>query len=417
MGIGHHFLPLRHPTGGARDGEHHGEHGARNSQRAVNDARVEVHVRIQLARHEVLVLERDFLQFQRQLEQRIVDLAELLQHSIAHAANDLGARIEVLVDAVPESHQAHVITLVLDALEEFIDACDRADSVQHVEHGLIGAAVRGSPQSGYAGRYGGVGIRAGAAGQPHRRRAGVLFVIRVQNEQKIERFGRYRIDCIRLAWNREEHVEHVRAVAQIVSRIDERLAERVLVGRGGDGRQLRDDPMREDLPVPRVVDVGGVVIERGHRSDHGGHHGHGVRIVMETLEETQQLLVDHGVPQDRFLERIELRLTGQRAVDQKIGHLEKARLLGELLHRIAAIQQHPLLTVDERNLAFGARRGHEAGIEREDPLLLDQVGNVERLGTDGPRDGVQRTRLSGREVLEFVFRAHALFRRGWVRFV
>jgi hypothetical protein len=58
----------------------------------------------------------------------------------------------------------------------------------------------------------------------------------------------------------------------------------VLVGGGGDGRQLRDDAMGEDLPVPRIVDVGRVVIEGRHRSDHGGDHGHRMRVVMKALK-------------------------------------------------------------------------------------------------------------------------------------
>jgi hypothetical protein len=143
-----------------------------------------------------------------------------------------------------------------------------------------------------------------------------------------------------------------------------------------------------------------------------------MRIVVETLEKSQQLFIDHGVPHDRILERAELGLGGQTAVDQKIGHFEKTRFLGELLHGIAAIQQHARIAVDVGDLAFRARRGHEAGVEGKDPLLFDQVGNVERLGADGSRDRVHQTGLPSRKILEFVFRAHALFRRRckWVRF-
>ena len=75
--IGDHLLPVRHPADGAGDREHHREHRARNAERAVDDARVEIDVRVELARDEVLVLERDLLEPQRQLEQRIVRAAEL----------------------------------------------------------------------------------------------------------------------------------------------------------------------------------------------------------------------------------------------------------------------------------------------------------------------------------------------------
>src|SRR5580704_9913642 len=63
--IGDHFLPMRDPAGGTRNSEQDREHGAGNSEGAVDDPRVEIHVRIQLAGYEIFVLERDFLEFQR----------------------------------------------------------------------------------------------------------------------------------------------------------------------------------------------------------------------------------------------------------------------------------------------------------------------------------------------------------------
>src|SRR5688572_11946821 len=69
-GIADHLLPVRHPTRGARDRKHHREHRTRDPERAVDDARIEIDVRIQLATDEVVVLERDLLEPQGQLEQR-----------------------------------------------------------------------------------------------------------------------------------------------------------------------------------------------------------------------------------------------------------------------------------------------------------------------------------------------------------
>src|SRR5688572_13096206 len=47
--VGDHLLPLRDPADGARQREDAGEHGHRDAQRALHDARVEVHVGIQLS--------------------------------------------------------------------------------------------------------------------------------------------------------------------------------------------------------------------------------------------------------------------------------------------------------------------------------------------------------------------------------
>ncbi len=96
---------------------------------------------------------------------------------------------------------------------------------EHRQHGLVGAAMRRAPQRRHAGRDRGIGIGAGAAGQAHGGGAGVLLMVRVQDEQQVERLGGHRIDVIRLAGHGEEHVQHVGAVAQVVARIDERLAQ------------------------------------------------------------------------------------------------------------------------------------------------------------------------------------------------
>ena len=53
------LVPLREPAGRPGDGEEHGEHAARDAQRAPHDPRVEVDVRVELSLDEVLVLERD----------------------------------------------------------------------------------------------------------------------------------------------------------------------------------------------------------------------------------------------------------------------------------------------------------------------------------------------------------------------
>ena len=77
----------------------------------------------------------------------------------------------------------------------------RADALEHVEHRLVRAAMRRTPQRRHAGGNRRIGIGAGAAGKAHRRGAGVLFVVGMQDEQQIERLGGDRID--RVAARRE----------------------------------------------------------------------------------------------------------------------------------------------------------------------------------------------------------------------
>ena len=189
---------------------------------------------------------------------------------------------------------------------------------------------------------------------------------------------RDRVDLVRLARHREEHVEQVRAVVEVVLRVDERLAEHVLVGGRRDRRHLGDDAVREDLAMPRIIDVERVVVEAGHRGDHRRHLRHRVRVVVEAVVEAQQRLVDHRVPRDAALELRELRPRRQLAVDQQVRDLDERALGGELLDRVAAVQQHALVAVDVGDLRLAGRGRHEAGIEGEDPVILGQRRDVER---------------------------------------
>src|SRR5437870_10334993 len=99
----YHLLPLREPAGDAGNGEHHREHLHRDLERLVDQTGVEVDVRVELPLDEVLVLERDLLQLERDVEQRV--LAGHLEHVVRRLLDDPGARVVVLVNAVPEPHQ------------------------------------------------------------------------------------------------------------------------------------------------------------------------------------------------------------------------------------------------------------------------------------------------------------------------
>ena len=68
-----HFQPLGDPARQAADGEHDGEHVRRDAHGAVDDAAVEVDVRVELAGDEVLVLQRDVLDLLGDVEQRVGD--------------------------------------------------------------------------------------------------------------------------------------------------------------------------------------------------------------------------------------------------------------------------------------------------------------------------------------------------------
>src|SRR5437763_4268508 len=67
----HHLEPLGHPARGARDREHHREHLGGEAEGLVDEAGVEVDVRVELARGEVVVVHGVLLELYREIELRV----------------------------------------------------------------------------------------------------------------------------------------------------------------------------------------------------------------------------------------------------------------------------------------------------------------------------------------------------------
>ena len=232
----------------------------------------------------------------------------------------------------------------------------RADLAEHFQRRLVGAAMRGPPQAGDAGGDTGERIGAGRAGEPHGRGRGVLLVIGVQSENAVHGARQHRIGLIVLARHRKAHAQEVRGVIERVLRIDEGLADRIFVRHRGQRRHFGDHADRGDHALGRIGDVGGVVIECRQRADAADHHRHRMRVAAEALEEPAHLLVHHRV-MDHAIVEIRLLPGGRQfAVKQQVTGLEKIAVLGQIVDRVAAIEQHALVTVDIGDLGFAARR-------------------------------------------------------------
>ncbi len=134
----------------------------------------------------------------------------------------------------------------------------------------------------------------------------------------------------------------------------------------------------------RIGDVGGVVIEGRQRADRADHHRHRMRVAPEALEEAAHLLVHHGVVGDALDEIGLLGRGRQFAEQQQIAGLEEVAVLGQLLDRIAAIEQDALVAVDIGDLGFAARGRGEARVVGEHPGRGVELGDIDHLGPDGP---------------------------------
>src|SRR5260370_15102081 len=71
VAVREHFLPLCQPARGPRNGKQHGEDLRLEAHDLVDDPAVEIHVAVEHAADEILVVEGDTLQFHRDFELRI----------------------------------------------------------------------------------------------------------------------------------------------------------------------------------------------------------------------------------------------------------------------------------------------------------------------------------------------------------
>ena len=148
-------------------------------------------------------------------------------------------------------------------------------------------------------------------------------------------------------------------------------------------RQLGHQPDPLDVAVLRVLDVLGVGIEGREPADGAEQHAHRVRVVAVALEELDDVGVDVGVVADVLGPLVELRLVGQLAFVQQVGHFEEGRLLGDLLDRIAAIAQDAAVAVDEGDGAAaggGVHEGRVVGHQAEIVVLHLDLAQVEWPG-------------------------------------
>ena len=122
---------------------------------------------------------------------------QLGQHFVAGPLDDLGARIVVLIDAVAEAHQPLAAVLVLGRGDEpRAVVAGLVDFFQHLEHGLVGAAVERAPEGANAGRRAGKQIRPAGGHHAHGRGRAVLLVVGVQQENQVQRLDRLRLQLV-----------------------------------------------------------------------------------------------------------------------------------------------------------------------------------------------------------------------------
>ena len=159
----------------------------------------------------------------------------------------------------------------------------------------------------------------------------------MQHHDPVKRLGDDRVWDIIFAGYGKAHVQKVGGIIEAVFRVNERLANRILIGHRCNGRQLGDHPDGGNFALPRITDVGAVMVERRHGPDNADHRGHWMGIAAEATKEIVHLFVHHGVVAHAAFKICKLCCIGQIAVQQQKANLKKAGLFSQLFDRVAAI--------------------------------------------------------------------------------
>ena len=143
--------------------------------------------------------------------------------------NDLRARIECFIDPVSESHQAGRTVFILDLRKKRVNAPAAFDTAQHFHDLLIRSAVKRTGKRGDPCGDRRIQIHLCTADRTDRRRRTVLFVVGMKNQQNVQDPDRFRRNLVRIHRRIEHHVQKVGAVTQVVTRIDNRLADTLFI--------------------------------------------------------------------------------------------------------------------------------------------------------------------------------------------
>ncbi len=171
----------------------------------------------------------------------------------------------------------------------------------------------------------------------------------------------------------------LRCIAAVGGGIGEGLADGVLVGEGGNGADLGEEDGDGFLELGLAVDLEEVGVIAGHRVDHGGEDGHGVRVVGESLELVLHALVEQLVLDEEILEALALIARGEASPDDEIGGLDEIGFFGDFLDVDAAVAEDARLAIDEGDVADAGAGVAVAIIEGDIPGERPELGDVDRL--------------------------------------
>ena len=280
-----------------------------------------------------------------------------------------------------EAEQAERIVLVLRFCDPFLQvAAIVADGLEHFDHLLVGTAVQRTPERGDTGADRAVQVRLAAAHHAHGARAAVLFMIGVQDQQRVQGAGHHGIHLVILGGQAEHHVQEILHVTELVVRVHVRVAKIVLVADRRQGGHFRDQAEHRAFHLLlRPVRILALRVEGAQRIDHRRQDPHRVRIAGEELEEALHVLVHQRVRTYVLLEFRQLFTVRQIAEKQQVGDFQERGFLGQLFDRVATVMQNALLSIEESDRALGGPSVLVTEVQRNEARLVAQLAYVDRL--------------------------------------
>ncbi len=103
-------------------------------------------------------------------------------------------------------------------------------------------------------------------------------------------------------------MQEVTGVGEVIARIDKRLADGIFVTHRRHGRHFGQQAERRDFTVTRIVHIQRVMIERRQRAGYTTQYCHRMGVATEAVEQTGNLLMNHGVAGNGQFKFVELRL-------------------------------------------------------------------------------------------------------------
>ena len=117
--------------------------------------------------------------------------------------------------------------------------------------------------------------------------------------------------------------------------------------------------------MTRIVNIQRVVIERRQRAGNTTHDCHWMWVATESVEQTGNLLVDHGMTGHRSFKFVILFLSRFFTIQQDVTNFQVVRIGRQLIDRETAVQQNTFITINKSNFRFAGCGWSEARVKGE----------------------------------------------------